>query len=137
MEANQSQKSSWFSNKIILWIILTVFILVSLFGGGYGIKMYKAEQEEKIKRIDSMQSVMDLNDIIYQERYEKGLDSVAKTKVQRKTYYNDFIKWQTIAEKLYEERLLINDRDYPIGQLDTLAEFFQFSKKRNFIFNFE
>ena len=128
-------KRAVLSTRNVFMGILVLIVIVLLSGGGYGLRMYKNQLKDEVKKSDSIQNVLDQNEIIYEEQYQKGIDSVAKTKVQRKTYYNDFITWKTLAEKLYEERLVVNSRNYPVQYLDTLAEQFQYLRKKDFVFH--
>ncbi len=136
-DAPEKDRNNVLSTRNVLIGVIVLILIVLLSGGGYGLRMYKNQLKYQVQKSDSIQNVLDLNEKRYEIRYQKGIDSVSKIKVERKTYYNDFITWKNIAEKLYEERMYVDDRVYPVDYLDILAERFRYKNKTDFIFNDE
>lgn len=106
--------------------MLAIFIAISLMGGDYAMRMHKKLVMEEVGKKDSLQTELDGRDLIYEERFKEGVDSVSKLNVKRKTYYNEMLHYKNWAEALEMELQDIDDLRFDNAYLDSLAIFIKY-----------
>jgi len=118
---NYKPQKKRFNAVNILLGVLGLFIVLSLMGGDYAFRMHKKMVMEQVGKKDSLQTALDGRDLVYEEKFKKGVDSVKKLNVQRKSYYNEMLHFKSWAEALESELQGIDNNIYDTAYLDSLA----------------
>ena len=107
--------------KIFLSII-AVLVLIIILGSTGGYKLHLNFLDKGIKKIDSLQNELNIRGIVYQENYEKSIDSISKIDELEDVHKKGFIKFKTKDDETQKNLDSINNINASFAKLDSIAK---------------